>query len=139
MRREGCLLGETRDLVRPDVFGADRVVRVAFQQEVLEEAHVLEAEQRGLVLWLLGDQFRPRLLCRGKQDRTWCTILGSEGYSHLRPCLTQCPHAGFVSWHYCGVLISLGISFSLSRTTYLDPPPLAVETSPPALRVAASF
>jgi hypothetical protein len=38
--------------VRPEVFGADGVVRVAVEQEVLEEAHVLEAEEGHLVLGL---------------------------------------------------------------------------------------
>jgi hypothetical protein len=42
--RERCLGGEARYLVGPEVFGADRVVRVALEEEVLEEAHVLEAE-----------------------------------------------------------------------------------------------
>jgi hypothetical protein len=40
--------------VRPEVFGPDRVVRVAVEEEVLEEAHVLQAEEGDLVLRLLG-------------------------------------------------------------------------------------
>ena len=38
--------------MRPDVFGANGVVRVAVEEEVLEEAHVLEAEEGDLVLGL---------------------------------------------------------------------------------------
>lgn len=37
-------MGEARNMVRPDVFVAGRVGRVAVEQEVVEEAHVLEAE-----------------------------------------------------------------------------------------------
>jgi hypothetical protein len=40
----GYLFSETRNLVCPEVFGADRVVRVALEEKVLEEAHVLQAE-----------------------------------------------------------------------------------------------
>ncbi len=46
------LLGETGDLVRPQVFGANGVVWVTVEEEVLEEAHVLEAEDGDLVLGL---------------------------------------------------------------------------------------
>ena len=42
------------NLVRPEVFGADWMVRVAVEEEVLEEAHVLEAEEGDLVLGLSG-------------------------------------------------------------------------------------
>jgi hypothetical protein len=48
------LFGQTGDFVRPEVLGSDRVVRVAVEQEVLEEAHVLEAEEGDLMLWLEG-------------------------------------------------------------------------------------
>lgn len=40
--------------MRPEVFRADRVVRVAVEEKVLEEAHVLEAEEGHLVLGLFG-------------------------------------------------------------------------------------
>ena len=52
VKGEQYLLGETGDLVRPDGFGANGVVWVAVEEEVLEEAHVLEAEDGDLVLGL---------------------------------------------------------------------------------------
>lgn len=51
---------ETGNLVRPKVLGADRVVRVAVHEEVLEAAHVLHAEDGDLVLrlfWRSADGF----------------------------------------------------------------------------------
>lgn len=52
-KRGACLFREARDLVRPELFRPNWVVRVAVEEKVLEEAHVLEAEQGYLVLWLL--------------------------------------------------------------------------------------
>lgn len=38
--------------MRPELLGADGVVRVTLKEEVLEEAHVLEGEERNLMLRL---------------------------------------------------------------------------------------
>jgi hypothetical protein len=38
--------------MQPDILGPDRVVRVAIHEIVLEESHVLEAENGDLMLWL---------------------------------------------------------------------------------------
>jgi hypothetical protein len=46
-------LREAGDLVRPEVLGAEGMVRVALHKEVLEEAHVLEGEEGDLVLGLV--------------------------------------------------------------------------------------
>ena len=69
------LLGETGDLVRPEVFGANGVVWVTVDEEVLEEAHVLEAEDGNLVL---GLYVRLVFVCPGvfgKSLRRYCTYL----------------------------------------------------------------
>lgn len=47
------LVRQTGHFVRPEVLGADGVVRIALGEKVLEEAHVLEGEEGDLVLWLL--------------------------------------------------------------------------------------
>lgn len=38
--------------MRPETLGSNGVVRVAVEEKVLEEAHVLQAEEGDLVLWL---------------------------------------------------------------------------------------
>lgn len=54
MERKGtCLVGETGDIVRPEVFRSDWMAWKNFEEEVLEEAHVLEAEKGDLVLGLV--------------------------------------------------------------------------------------
>ena len=49
---ETCIVCDARDLVRPYFFLLQGVVRIALRQEVLEKAHVLEAEQGNLVMGL---------------------------------------------------------------------------------------
>ena len=41
------------DLVRPDFLLPQWVIRVTLGKEMLEEAHVLQAEEGNLVVWLL--------------------------------------------------------------------------------------
>jgi hypothetical protein len=53
--------------VRPEVLGPNRVVRVAVEQEVLEEAHVLKAEDGDLMLWLQCVSLS--LACAGQAGR----------------------------------------------------------------------
>lgn len=72
-RRVSCyLLRETGDLMRPEVLGADGVVRVTLDEEVLEETHVLQAEQGDLVLWLDG-------CCK----LSWSDLMEGQGQSYL--------------------------------------------------------
>ena len=47
------LVRQAGHFVRPEVLGADGVVRIALGEKVLEEAHVLEGEEGDLVLRLL--------------------------------------------------------------------------------------
>jgi len=53
MHQEIVFLRQAGDFVQPEVFCADGMVRVALEQEVLEEAHVLEGEEGDLVGWLV--------------------------------------------------------------------------------------
>lgn len=46
------LLRETWNLMSPDVFGPDGIMGVALEEEVLQETHVLEAEDGDLMLRL---------------------------------------------------------------------------------------
>lgn len=50
------------DLVRPERVVTEGVVRTAVQQKVLEEAHILQTEERDLVLRLVVDEWRHRVL-----------------------------------------------------------------------------
>jgi len=61
------VVGNAWDLMGPDVLLLQGMMRVALRQKVLEEAHVLETEQRNLVMRLdtrlsVGTDVQPCLL-----------------------------------------------------------------------------
>ena len=61
-RGRAYLVREARHLVGPHGLVGERRRGVAAQQEVLEEAHVLQAEERDLVVRLVGDLREGRVL-----------------------------------------------------------------------------
>jgi len=76
--------------VCPKVLGTDGVVRIALDEEVLEKAHILEAENGDLMLGL--GHYMPVRSSPFQQSTTrptWCTTTGIAGYSHFSPVLTQ--------------------------------------------------
>lgn len=55
MHKIFMVVGNAWDLMGPDVLLLQGMMRVALRQKVLEEAHVLETEQRNLVMRLMCD------------------------------------------------------------------------------------
>jgi hypothetical protein len=47
------IVSDARDLVRPNLLLFQWMVRVALREKVLEEAHVLQTEERNLVVGLM--------------------------------------------------------------------------------------
>lgn len=62
----GYLFREAGNLVLPDVFGADGVVRQPADQEVLEEAHCGTLCEYLPVLWNIGRDARKRVQAQGR-------------------------------------------------------------------------
>jgi len=77
------LLGQARDLVRPEVLGTEGMVRVALHEEVLEEAHVLEAEEGDLMLGLVDYDRRGGILAF--EACLYAVAAGGAGFLTLDP------------------------------------------------------
>lgn len=82
--------------VCPNLFLLEWMVWKTSGKEVLEEAHVLQAEEWNLIVRLLNISAYSAA-AEGLGSPTWCVIRGMEGYPHRRPVLMQLPQAGRVS------------------------------------------